>query len=127
MSELIAQAKANPGKLNWTSPGVGTTPQLAGELLKAKLGIDMVHIPYAGAGPASTAVIAGLVDMYAANYGSVAGLLNGGKVRPIAVTLKKRWPDLPDVPTLDELGIKDAEIPYVSGSLCAGWNAEADH
>ena len=109
MKELIEKAKANPGKLNWTSPGVGTTPQLAGELLKIKAGINMVHIPYAGAGPAGTAVLAGLVDMYAANYGSLTGLLSSGKVRPIAVTSKKRWPDLPNVPTLDELGIKDAE------------------
>jgi tripartite-type tricarboxylate transporter receptor subunit TctC len=109
MKELIAYAKANPGKMNWTSPGAGTTPQLAGELLKIKAGLEMVHIPYAGAGPANTAVLSGLVDFYVANYGSLAGLLEGGKVRPIAVTAKKRWPDLPDVPTLDELGIKDAE------------------
>jgi tripartite-type tricarboxylate transporter receptor subunit TctC len=109
MRELIAQAKANPGKLNWTSPGAGTTPQLAGELLKVKAGIEMVHIPYTGAGPANTAVLGGLVDMYVANYGSLTGLLSGSKVRPIAVTSKKRWPDLPDTPTLDELGIKDAE------------------
>ena len=109
MRELIALAKANPGKMNWTSPGVGTTPQLAGELLKIKAGIDMLHIPYAGAGPANAAVLAGLVDMYAANYGSLTGLLSSGKVRPIAVTSKKRWPDLPNTPTLDELGIKDAE------------------
>ena len=109
MKELIAQAKANPGKMNWTSPGVGTTPQLAGELLKIKAGLDIQHIPYAGAGPASTAVLAGLVDFYAANYGSLTGLLSSGKVRPIAVTAKTRWPDLPNVPTLDELGIKDAE------------------
>ena len=74
MKELIAQAKANPGKMNWTSPGVGTTPQLAGELLKIKAGIDIVHIPYAGAGPANTAVLAGLVDLYTANYGSLTGL-----------------------------------------------------
>jgi len=109
MNELIAQAKANPGKLNWTSSGVGTTPQLAGELLKAKAGIDMVHIPFAGSAQAGTAVIAGLVEMYVANYGSVSGLLAAGEVRPIAVTSAKRWPDFPDVPTLDELGIKDAE------------------
>jgi tripartite-type tricarboxylate transporter receptor subunit TctC len=115
MRELIAEAKANPGKLNWTSPGAGTTPQLAGELLKAKAGIEMVHIPYAGAGPASTAVLAGTVDMYTANYGSLTGLLNGGKVRPIAVTSKTRWPDLPDTPSLDELGIKDAESDTFQG------------
>jgi tripartite-type tricarboxylate transporter receptor subunit TctC len=109
MKELIAQAKANPGKMNWTSPGVGTTPQLAGELLKLKAGLQMVHIPYAGAGPANNAVLAGLVDFYVANYGSLTGLISAGKVRPIAVSSKTRWPDLPDVPTLDELGIKDAE------------------
>ena len=115
MKELIAEAKANPGKMNWTSPGVGTTPQLAGELLKLKLGLEMTHIPYAGAGPANNAVLAGLVDFYVANYGSLTGLLNSGKVRPVAVTSKKRWPDLPDVPTLDELGVKDAESDTFQG------------
>ena len=115
MKELIAQAKANPGKMNWTSPGVGTTPQLAGELLKIKAGLDMQHIPYAGAGPANTAVLGGLVDFYVANYGSLTGLLSSGKVRPIAVTSKTRWPDLKDVPTLDELGIKDAESDTFQG------------
>ena len=115
MRELIAEAKANPGKMNWTSPGVGTTPQLAGELLKLKLGLEMTHIPYAGAGPANNAVLAGLVDFYVANYGSLTGLLSSGKVRPVAVTSKKRWPDLPDVPTLDELGVKDAESDTFQG------------
>jgi len=115
MKELIAQAKANPGKMNWTSPGLGTTPQLAGELLKIKAGLEMTHIPYAGAGPANTAVLAGLVDFYVANYGSLTGLLTSGKVRPIAVTSKKRWPDLQNVPTLDEIGIKDAESDTFQG------------
>jgi tripartite-type tricarboxylate transporter receptor subunit TctC len=108
MPEFIAKAKANPGKLNWTSPGAGTTPQLAGEILKLRTGIDMVHIPFTGAGPAMTAVLGGQVDMYTANLGSVAALIDGGKVRPIAMTSDKRWPDLPNVPTLDELGVKDA-------------------
>lgn len=115
MREFIAQAKANPGKMNWTSPGVGTTGQLSGELLKLRADINMVHIPYAGAGPANTAVLAGQVDMYAANYGSVSSLISGGKMRPIAVTSKKRWPDLPNVPTLDEIGIKDAESDTFQG------------
>jgi len=117
MGEFIANAKANPGKLNWTSPGVGTTPQLSGELLKTKTGIDMLHIPYAGAGPAMTAVLGGQVDMYVANYGSITSLLNSGKVRPIAVTSKERWPDLPNVPSLDELGIKNAESDNWAGIL----------
>jgi tripartite-type tricarboxylate transporter receptor subunit TctC len=108
MPELIAKAKANPGKLNWTSPGVSTTPHLAGEVLKLRTGISMQHIPFAGAGPATTAVLAGQVDLYTANIGSLMGLIGGGKVRPIAVTSKQRWGDLPNVPSLDELGLKDA-------------------
>src|SRR5712692_2727785 len=108
MPELIAKAKANPGKLNWTSPGAGTTPHLAGEVLKLRTGIDMQHIPFAGAGPATTAVLAGQVDLYTANIGSLMGLIEAGKVRPIAVTSQQRWRDLPDVPSLDELGGKDA-------------------
>src|SRR5262245_57856966 len=106
--EVIAKAKANPGKLNWTSPGAGTTPHRAGEVLKLRTGADMVHIPFTGAGPAMTAVLGGQVDMYAANLGSVTALIDSGKVRPIAMTATMRWPDRPDVPTLDELGIKDA-------------------
>ena len=108
LPELIARAKANPGKLNWTSPGAGTTPYLAGEVIKLRTGITMEHIPFAGAGPATTAVLGGQVDMYSANIGSVSSLIEGGKVRPLAVTALKRWPELPEVPTLEELGIKDA-------------------
>jgi tripartite-type tricarboxylate transporter receptor subunit TctC len=108
MPELIAKAKANPGKLNWTSPGAGTTPHLAGEVLKLRTGIQMQHIPFAGAGPATTAVLGGQVDLYTANIGSLMGLIDSGKVRPIAVTSKERWRDLPNVPSLDELGVKDA-------------------
>jgi tripartite-type tricarboxylate transporter receptor subunit TctC len=115
MKEFIAEAKANPGKLNWTSPGAGTTPQLAGEILKIKTGIDMVHIPFAGAGPAMTAVLGGQVDMYTANYGSITGLIAGGKVRVLAVGALKRMSDLPDVPTLEELGIKDASTDNFQG------------
>src|SRR5262245_50454721 len=120
MPELLAKAKANPGKLNWTSSGVGTTPHLAGELVKLRTGTDMVHIPFAGAGPATTAVLGGQVDLYTANLGSVAALIDSGKVRPIAVTATRRWPDLPDVPTLEELGIKDAVSDTFQGILAPG-------
>ena len=115
LPELSEKAKASPGKLNWTSAGVGTTPYLAGELLKLKTGIDMVHIPFAGAGPASQAAIAGQVDWYTANIGSLQGLIDGSLLRPIAVTSKARWPDLPGVPSLDELGVKDAESDTFQG------------
>jgi tripartite-type tricarboxylate transporter receptor subunit TctC len=108
LPELLAYAKTHPGKLNWTSPGAGTTPQLAGELVKLRTGVDMQHIPFAGAGPATTAVLGGQVDLYTANIGSLLSVIDAGKVRPLAVTSAQRWRDLPDVPTLDELGIKDA-------------------
>jgi len=108
MPELIARAKARPGELNWTSPGAGTTPYLAGEVLKLRTGISMQHIPFAGAGPATTAALAGQVDLYTANIGSLMGAIDAGKLRAIAVTSRERWPDLPDVPSLDELGVKDA-------------------
>jgi tripartite-type tricarboxylate transporter receptor subunit TctC len=108
MPDLIAKAKENPGKLNWTSPGAGTTAYLAGELLKLRTGINMLHIPFAGAGPATTAVLGGQVDLYAANIGSLMALIDAGKVRPIAVTSKQRWRDLPDVPSLEELGVRNA-------------------
>jgi len=108
MPELIVKAKANPGKLNWTSPGAGTTPYLAGELIKLRTGIDMQHIPFAGAGPATTAALAGQVDLYTANIGSLMGVIEAGKLRPVAVTSRARWPDLPDVPSLEEIGIEDA-------------------
>ncbi len=120
LPDFIAKAKANPGKLNWTSPGAGTTPQLAGELIKLRTGIQMVHLPFAGAGPATTAVLAGQVDLYTANLGSVSALIEAGKVRPIAVTSKQRWPDLPNVPTLEEAGIKDAESDTFQGIYAPG-------
>lgn len=115
LTELIAQAKAKPGQLNWTSSGVGTTPYLAGELLKLRTDTDMVHIPFAGAGPASQAAVGGQVDWYTANIGSLQGLIDEGRLRAIAVTSKNRWSTLPDVPTLDELGIKDAESDTFQG------------
>jgi tripartite-type tricarboxylate transporter receptor subunit TctC len=115
MAEFLEKAKAAQGKMNWTSPGAGTTPQLAGELIKLRTGIQMQHIPFAGAGPATTAVLAGQVDLYTANLGSLGALIEGGKVRPIAVTSKKRWPSLPNVPTLEEAGIKDAESDTFQG------------
>ena len=115
MQEFIAKAKANPGKINWTSSGIGTTPQLTGELIKLRLGLDMQHIPYPGAGPATNAALAGQVDLYTANIGSLQGLIDAGKLRPIAVTSKTRWAPLPNVPTLEEAGIKDAESDTFQG------------
>ena len=120
IAELIARAKAAPGQLNWTSPGAGTTPYLAGELLKLRTGVQMLHIPFAGAGPATTAVLGGQVDLYTANVGSLMPLIDAGKVRPIAVTSRERWPDLPDAPSLEELGIRDAVSDTFQGIYAPG-------
>jgi tripartite-type tricarboxylate transporter receptor subunit TctC len=108
LGDLVAKAKAEPGKLNWTSPGAGTTPYLAGELLQQRTGIKMVHIPFQGAGPALTAALGGQVDMYTAALGSLQPMIDAGKLRALAVTSLKRWPDLPNLPTLDEQGVHDA-------------------
>jgi tripartite-type tricarboxylate transporter receptor subunit TctC len=115
LPELIEKAKANPGKLNWTSSGVGTTPHLAGEVLRLRTGIEMLHVPFPGAAPAATAALAGQVDVYVAALGSVSGLIASGKLRPIAVTSAQRSPDLPATPTLDESGVKDAESNTFNG------------
>jgi len=115
MKDFLEKAKAAGGKMNWTSSGVGTTPHLAGELIKLRTGIDMQHIPFPGAGPATNAALAGQVDLYTANIGSLQGQIDGGKLRPIAVTSKTRWAPLPDVPTLEEAGIKGAESDTFQG------------
>jgi tripartite-type tricarboxylate transporter receptor subunit TctC len=106
MAELIALAKAVPGKLNFASSGYGAAAHLAGELFKAEAHIDIVHVPYKGAAPALQDVIAGQDQMMFATAASVIGFIKGGLVRPLAVTTLKRTAILPDVATVDELGIK---------------------
>jgi len=106
MAELIALAKANPGKLNFASSGHGLAAHLAGELFKAEAKIDIVHVPYKGAAPALQDVIAGHVQMMFATASSVVSHIQDGKVRPIAVATLKRTAVLPDIPTMDELGLK---------------------
>jgi tripartite-type tricarboxylate transporter receptor subunit TctC len=106
MAELIALAKAEPGKLNFASSGYGAAAHLAGELFKAEAGVDIVHVPYKGAAPALQDVIAGQDQMMFATAASVIGFIKSGLVRPLAVTTLKRTAILPDIPTIDELGIK---------------------
>jgi tripartite-type tricarboxylate transporter receptor subunit TctC len=106
MAELIALAKAEPGKLNFASSGHGLAAHLAGELFKADAKIDIVHVPYKGAAPALQDVIAGHVQMMFATASSVVSHIQDGKVRPLAVATLKRTAVLPDIPTMDELGLK---------------------
>jgi tripartite-type tricarboxylate transporter receptor subunit TctC len=106
MDELIALARAKPGQLNFASSGHGLAAHLAGELFKAEAGIDIVHVPYKGAAPALQDVIAGHVQMMFATASSVVPHIQSGKVRPLAVTTLKRSSVFPDLPTIDELGLK---------------------
>ena len=107
MTELIALARANPGKLNFASSGHGLAAHLAGELFKAEAKIDIVHVPYKGAAPALQDVIAGHVQMMFATASSVVPHIQDGKVRPLAVATLKRTAVLPDIPTIDELGMRN--------------------
>jgi tripartite-type tricarboxylate transporter receptor subunit TctC len=109
LAELIALAKANPGKLNFASSGYGLAAHLAGELFKAQAHIDIVHVPYKGSAPALEDVIAGQDQMMFATTSGVMGFLKNGQVRALAVTTLKRTPILPDVPTMDEAGLPGFE------------------
>jgi tripartite-type tricarboxylate transporter receptor subunit TctC len=100
--ELIAYAKANPGKVNMASFGTGTISQVAGALFKLNAGIDMVHVPYKGSAPMIPDLLAGRVDAAIDNLPTSFALIKGGKLRGLAVTTAKRWPPLPDIPALAE-------------------------
>jgi tripartite-type tricarboxylate transporter receptor subunit TctC len=97
VAEFIDYAKKNPGKVNMASSGSGTSVHLSGEMFKSMAGIDMKHIPYKGAGPATTDLIAGQVDVIFDNMPSIIGHIKNGTVRPLGVTSAQRSPALPDV------------------------------
>ena len=106
LKELIALAKAQPGKINFASSGYGAAAHLAGELFKSEARIDIVHVPYKGAAPALQDVIAGHDQMMFATAASVIGHIEGGRVRALAVTTLRRTKILPDIPTMDEAGLQ---------------------
>jgi tripartite-type tricarboxylate transporter receptor subunit TctC len=110
LQELIAKAKANPGKLTYSSPGVGSVSQLAVELLQLRTNTKFIHVPYSGAAPAAQAAVAGTTDFGSINIAGLIGLINSGAAKPLVQTGKLRWPDLPDVPTMQEAGIPNAEV-----------------
>jgi tripartite-type tricarboxylate transporter receptor subunit TctC len=107
MTELVAQAKAKPDALNYASAGIGTTPHLAGEWLKVIAGISITHVPFAGAGPALQAILSGTVPIACASLPGAHPHILSRDVRALAVTGSERWYDLPEVPTMIELGYKD--------------------
>jgi tripartite-type tricarboxylate transporter receptor subunit TctC len=107
MAELVARARAKPDTLNYASAGIGTTPHLTVEWLKSVAGISITHVPFAGAGPALQAILAGTVQLACASLPGAHPLILNHDVRALAVTGSERWYDLPDVPTMIELGYKD--------------------
>ncbi|MGH6609813.1 MAG: Bug family tripartite tricarboxylate transporter substrate binding protein [Burkholderiaceae bacterium] len=102
VSEFIAYAKANPGKLNMASSGNGTSIHLTGELFKTQTGTYMLHLPYRGSAPAITDLLAGNTDVMFDNLPSALPHIKGGKLKALAVTSRERSPALPDVPTIEE-------------------------
>jgi tripartite-type tricarboxylate transporter receptor subunit TctC len=114
VADLVRHAKANPGRLNYGSGGNGSAGHLAGEMFKARAGLFMVHIPYAGGPPAQLALISGQVDLTFDNLATASANIRAGKLRAIAVTTAKRSSAMPDVPTIAEggpaLGLGDFDV-----------------
>jgi tripartite-type tricarboxylate transporter receptor subunit TctC len=115
VKELLALAKAQPGKLNMASAGIGSSSHLAGVMFTSMAGIDSVHVPYKGGGPMAAAVVANEAQWLIAPAASVAGQIKGGRLRALGITSKRRSPLMPEVPTIDEAG--------VSGYEYTSWNA----
>lgn len=124
VSELIDLVKANPGKYSFSSPGVGTAGHLVGELFRMSLGLDLVHVPFSGAGPAVAATIAGHTPMSFGSAASTVGQIQEGKLRGLAVASRKRLQALPDVPTMAESGYPHIEANQWVGLLAPAGTAK---
>jgi tripartite-type tricarboxylate transporter receptor subunit TctC len=109
VQELVAYAKANPGKLNYGSSGNGTTRHLAGEIFNRLAGTSIQHVPYKGSGPAMTGLLGGEIEMIFEGLGSAASYIRGGTIRALAVTTANRSAAFPDIPTMAEAGIPGFE------------------
>jgi tripartite-type tricarboxylate transporter receptor subunit TctC len=109
--ELLAQARAKPGVMNYSSAGAGTSQHLAGELFKARTGTQIVHVPYKGTAASLTGVIAGEVHFTFANVPAILGHVKSGRVRALAVASPRRSELMPDVPTMKEAGVEGVEVP----------------
>ena len=111
VKELLAQARAKPGAMNYSSAGAGTSQHLAGELFKARTGASIAHIPYKGTAASLTAVIAGEVHFSFANVPAILGHVRSGRIRALAVLAPKRSDLMPEVPTMQEAGVSDVVVP----------------
>jgi tripartite-type tricarboxylate transporter receptor subunit TctC len=117
---VIAQARAKPGGLNYSSAGAGTTQHLAGELFKMRTGTDILHVPYKGTAASLTAVIAGEVSFSFANVPAILGHVKNGRLRALAVAGARRSDLMPEVPTMKEAGVDGVEVPVWYGLLAPG-------
>ena len=117
LKELIALAKSRPKQLLFASSGTGGTPHLCTELMMSQAGISMLHIPYKGGSPAMIDTIAGQTHLYCTSVTNAAPFIKQGKIRGIGVTTLKRSPVLPDLPTLDEQGLKGFDVSQWMGVL----------
>ncbi|WP_194725029.1 Bug family tripartite tricarboxylate transporter substrate binding protein [Noviherbaspirillum malthae] len=109
LADLMAKAKAEPGKINFASPGAGSSPHLTTELFLSAAQLSMQHVPYKGAAPAMTGLLAGDVDMMVDTPTAPLPMIKAGRLRPLAVTSKQRLPELPEVPTMQESGLAGFE------------------
>ena len=117
VKELIALAKATPGKISYGSPGTGNPNHIAGELFKSLAGVDLVHVPYKGAGPVMVDVIGGHVPIGFVTLAAALPQLRAGKLKSLAITSDRRWSALPDVPTMSEAGVRGLEVVEWFGIL----------
>src|SRR5262249_17763835 len=117
IGDLVARAKANPNELNYASPGIGTTPHLSGELFKIVASVNLTHVPFSGAVPAIQAVLAGTTQIAFAALPPAHPHIESGALKALAITGEHRWFDLPNVPTMIELGYKDFVSDTLQGFL----------
>jgi tripartite-type tricarboxylate transporter receptor subunit TctC len=125
MRELIDLLKREPGKHSVASPGAGTTPSLSIEMFKLATGVSFVTVPFAGGGPMTTSVLGGHTPIVCSALGNYMPMIMQGKLRPLSITAKKRTAVLPDVPTLEELGIRDQEAETMTGVFVPGGTPKA--
>lgn len=110
VKDLIRMAKAKPGHISYASSGNGSAQHLAGALFEDRAGVSLVHVPYRGGGPAMNDVMAGQVPLFFANVASSLGQIQSGRLRPLAVTSRRRTRALPDIPTMEEAGVSAYEV-----------------